>query len=168
MTATTHAASDDEFGWLAPMCLWPRLLPMVPASSARPQGGGLQRQDEQAMVAAVVFVLVTGTPWRGLPRVFGVSWQNAHRRFGQWSRAGLWRRLVESTADAPGSADAAWAARLESAAGTRLREQPSSPATRATAEPAPCWRKPVVRRAQRNLVERLFGRERSGAVAGGP
>jgi hypothetical protein len=31
--------------------------------------------------------------WRDLPPSFGVPFQAAHRRFGQWTKAGLSRRL---------------------------------------------------------------------------
>lgn len=161
---------DEEFRWLAPMSLWPRMRSVLPPSPPRPQGGGTQRADERAVFAAVAFVLVTGAPWRSVPRIFGVSWQNAHRRFLEWSRTDVWRRLGASTAEAPDSAEAAWAATLERAARARLREAASARTDAAVADPRPVWRKPVVRRAQRNLVERLFGRDVSGAggPAGGP
>jgi transposase len=144
---------NEGFGWLAPAALWPRAQQVLPPAPVRPQGGGAQRLDERAVFAAVAFVLVTGTPWRALPRVFGVSWQNVHRRFLQWSRAEVWQRLVESTSDTP---DAFWATELERAALARLREPAQDPAAAPPAGQE--WRKPVVRRVQRNLVERLFGR----------
>jgi hypothetical protein len=36
-------------------------------------------------------------PWRALPKTFAVSWQNTHRRFTQWSEAGLWDRIREAS-----------------------------------------------------------------------
>jgi transposase len=145
------------------MELWPRAQPILPENPSRPQGGGSQRADERAMFAAVTFVLVTDLPWRSLPKVFDVSWQNAHRRFLQWSRADMWHRLTKATDDAPDSAVAGWAATLERAAQVRLREQPAAGVVTVHAVAAPrttlpAWRKPVVRRVQRGLVEQLFGR----------
>ncbi|MFE5867725.1 transposase [Streptomyces roseifaciens] len=85
-----------RFAWLAPMALWPLARPHLPRPAVRPQGGGTQRADDEAMFAAIVYVLVSGVPWRALPKTFAVSWQNTHRRFAQWSEAGLWDRIRES------------------------------------------------------------------------
>lgn len=93
--ATTPGAG--RFAWLAPMALWPLARPYLPRPAARPQGGGTQRADDEAMFAAIVYVLVSGVPWRALPKAFAVSWQNTHRRFTQWSEAGLWDRIRDSS-----------------------------------------------------------------------
>ncbi|GAA2422277.1 transposase [Streptomyces glaucus] len=85
-----------RFGWLAPMVLWPLARRHLPRPAVRPQGGGTQRADDEAMFAAIVYVLVSGVPWRALPKTFAVSWQNTHRRFTQWSGAGLWDRLRDT------------------------------------------------------------------------
>ncbi|MEV5873808.1 transposase [Streptomyces sp. NPDC052101] len=94
-SATTPGAG--RFAWLAPMALWPLARPHLPRAAVRPQGGGTQRADDEAMFAAIVYVLVSGVPWRALPKSFAVSWQNTHRRFTQWSDAGLWDRIRESS-----------------------------------------------------------------------
>jgi hypothetical protein len=153
---------DDEFRWLAPMVLWPFARRILPPNRPRPQGGGAQRSDERAMFAAVSFILVTGLPWRNVPPAFRVSWQNAHRRFQQWSEAGLWRQLAASADDGtagPGSDEAYWAVALERAAELRL-QKPAEPVTSGTtAGSVPVWGKPVIRRAKPNLVRRLFGHD---------
>ncbi|MFC5215355.1 transposase [Streptomyces coerulescens] len=79
------------------MMLWPLARHYLPRPAQRPQGGGTQRADDEAMFAAIVYVLVSGVPWRALPKTFAVSWQNTHRRFTQWSEAGLWDRIRESS-----------------------------------------------------------------------
>jgi transposase len=48
-------------------------------------------------------VLTSGCAWRDLPPSFGVPFQAAHRRFGQWTKAGLWRRLHRAFLDELGS-----------------------------------------------------------------
>ncbi|MGW1075961.1 transposase [Streptomyces sp. NPDC002537] len=93
--ATTPGAG--RFAWLAPMALWPLARPHLPRPAVRPQGGGTQRADDEATFAAIVYVLVSGVPWRALPKAFTASWQNTHRRFTQWSEAGLWDRIRESS-----------------------------------------------------------------------
>jgi transposase len=45
------------------------------------------------LFTAVVFVLTSGCSWRLLPPSFGVTVPTAHRRFTEWTKAGLWRRL---------------------------------------------------------------------------
>lgn len=49
--------------------------------------------DDEAVFAAIVYVLVSGCAWRALPPCFGASKSTVHRRFVIWSRAGLWGRL---------------------------------------------------------------------------
>lgn len=94
-----HACVSDRFGWLVPAGLWGVAEPLIEKPAVRPQGGGRARSDDEAVFAAVVFVLVTGCPWRKLPPIFGASWQTVHRRYGQWTRAGLWRRLHRRVLD---------------------------------------------------------------------
>ncbi|MFF5970019.1 transposase [Streptomyces sp. NPDC012769] len=88
-------APTGRFAWLTPMVLWPLARRHVPRPAVRPQGGGTRRSDDEAMFAAIVYVLVSGVAWRSLPKTFGISWQTAHRRFTQWSEMGLWQRLHE-------------------------------------------------------------------------
>ncbi|GAA4996321.1 hypothetical protein GCM10023205_81910 [Yinghuangia aomiensis] len=76
---------------------------MLPPAKVRPQSGGTANIDDEAVFAAVVFVLTTGCAWRHLPPCFGASKSTVHRRFTIWSDAGLWgrlhRRLRELLAD---------------------------------------------------------------------
>ncbi|MET9619067.1 transposase, partial [Kitasatospora indigofera] len=61
---------------------------MLPAARIRQQGGGTANLDDQAVFAAVVYVLTTGCAWRHLPPCFGVSKSTVHRRFTIWSKDG--------------------------------------------------------------------------------
>jgi transposase len=47
----------------------------------------------RAVFTAIVCVLTSGCAWRDLPPSFEVPFQTAHRRFSQWTAAGLWREL---------------------------------------------------------------------------
>src|SRR5690606_41270662 len=88
---------------LVPDELWARVEPLVPAHQVRPQGGGRSRVDDRAVFTAIVFVLTSGCAWRHLPPSFGVKVPTAHRRFTEWTKAGLWRRLHRAVLDELGS-----------------------------------------------------------------
>ena len=89
---------------LVPDELWELVEPLIPEHGVRPQGGGPQRVDDRAVFTAIVYVLTTGCAWRHLPPSFGVTHQTAHRRFGEWTKAGLWPRVHQAVLDQLGAA----------------------------------------------------------------
>lgn len=84
---------------LVPDELWALAEPLIPPARIRPQGGGRSRVDDRAVFTAIVFVLTSGCAWRHLPPSFGVTVPTVHRRFTEWTRAGLWRRLHRKVLD---------------------------------------------------------------------
>ena len=57
------------------------------------------------MLAAILYLTEAGCSWRQLPEsTFGVTRATAHRRFAEWSRAGLWERLHHAVLDRIGAA----------------------------------------------------------------
>lgn len=46
---------------------------MLPPARVRPQGGGVANIDDEALFAAIIYVLVGGCAWRALPPCFGAS-----------------------------------------------------------------------------------------------
>lgn len=88
---------------LVPDELWELVEPLIPAFETRPQGGGTASLDARSVFTAIVYVLTSGCAWRDLPSSFGVSFQTAHRRFTQWTEAGLWRELHHVLLDELGS-----------------------------------------------------------------
>jgi transposase len=88
---------------LVPDELWALVEPLVPEFRARPQGGGTAPLPARTVFTAIVYVLTSGCGWRELPPSFGVPFQTAHRRFSQWTKAGLWRRLHHAVLDELGS-----------------------------------------------------------------
>lgn len=90
---------EDLWGWIVPEGLWELAEPLLPPSKVRPQGGGTQDTPDEAVFAAIVYVLVSGCAWRSLPPCFGISKSTAHRRFLIWSRAGVWARLHQAVLD---------------------------------------------------------------------
>ena len=78
----------------APDDFWQVTQPLIPVPVPRPQGGGTKRADDRAVLAAIVYLVQAGCSWRKLPAtLFGVSRATVHRRFGEWTKAGLWERL---------------------------------------------------------------------------
>jgi transposase len=88
---------------LVPDELWALVEPLIPKFTPRPQGGGTAPLDARAVFTAIVYVLTSGCSWRDLPPSFGVPFQTAHRRFDQWTKARLWRRLHHAVLDELGS-----------------------------------------------------------------
>lgn len=88
---------------LVPDELWELVEPLIPKFQPRSQGGGTAPLPDRAVFTAIVYVLTSGCAWRDLPPSFEVPFQTAHRRFGQWTKAGLWRRLHHAVLDELGS-----------------------------------------------------------------
>jgi hypothetical protein len=96
-----------------------------------------------------------------MPKVFGVSWQTAHRRFGEWTRSALWSRLADSAAGLGHPSVEHWAKVLAAAAAGR------GPATLSAGDgkSAPTLHPPVRRSAIRRqlsteFAEQIFGPRR--------
>jgi transposase len=88
---------------LVPDKLWELTEPLIPRFKSRPQGGGTPPVDDRAVFTAIVYVLTCGCAWRYLPPSFGVTVPTAHRRFTDWTKAGLCRRLHRAMLDELGS-----------------------------------------------------------------
>jgi transposase len=154
------------------MVLWPLARRHLPRPAVRPQGGGTQRADDEAMFAAIVYVLVSGVPWRALPKTFAVSWQNAHRRFTQWSGAGLWDRLRDTARrqQMPGHLRQ-WADTVAALAEERLNRTPAGTASptpagtaaRTAGRPAGTVKPGLRVHEQVDFTIRLFGPDHSQA-----
>ena len=81
---------------LVPDELWAVVEPLIPAVRICPQGGGRSRSDDRRVFTAIVFVLSSGCAWRHIPPSFGVTVPTVHRRFQEWTRAGLWPCLHQA------------------------------------------------------------------------
>ena len=71
--------------------LWEVLEPLLPERA--PQRTGRPRVSDRAAFTAIVFVLLTGVPWRMVPKEIGCSGVTAWRRLRDWQAAGVWERL---------------------------------------------------------------------------
>ena len=84
---------------LVPDELWEQVQPHLPAFRPCPQGGGTAPLPDRQVFTAIAYVLTSGCAWRDLPPSFGVPFQTAHRRFTQWTKAGVWPRLHRAVLD---------------------------------------------------------------------
>ncbi|MBW4721020.1 transposase [Saccharothrix sp. SC076] len=92
---------------LVPPALWALVEPLIPPAKVRRQGGGRGRVADRAVFTAIVFVLSSGCAWRHLPATFGVTVPTVHRRFQEWTDAGLWPRLRRAALEHP-SPESEW------------------------------------------------------------
>jgi transposase len=144
---------------LVPDELWAMAGPLIPEFQARAQGGGTAPLPARAVFTAIVYVLTSGCACRDLPPSFGVPFQTAHRRFSQWTEAGLWRRLHHAVLDELGGAGLIdWSRAIVDGAcvrakkGTHDRSQPSRSRQARLEAPRPVrppWPAPVGRDLRR-------------------
>jgi transposase len=88
---------------LVPDELWDLVQPHLPKFRSRTQGGGTAPLPDRQVFTAITYVLTSGCAWRDLPPSFGIPFQTAHRRFTQWTKAGVWPRLHRAVLDELGS-----------------------------------------------------------------
>ena len=67
---------------------WTLLAPLIPKPFRRPDGRGRPWRSCREVMNGVLWILRTGAPWHDLPARFP-PYQTCHRRFQQWSRAGV-------------------------------------------------------------------------------
>jgi transposase len=108
---------------LVPDELWMLVEPLLPRFRPRQQGGGTAPLPDRAVFTAIVYVLTSGCAWRDLPPSFGVPFQTAHRRFAQWTRAGVFRELHHVVLDELGSRGALdWSRAIIDGASVRAKK----------------------------------------------
>ena len=86
--------------------LWAVVEPLLPAEPPKPQGGR-PRVSDRAALTGILFVLMSGIPWRMLPQEMGCgSGMTCWRRLPSgWHEAGVWRRLHQALLHRLGEAD---------------------------------------------------------------
>src|SRR5438105_8670796 len=79
--------------WGMPDALWARIEPLLPPGKPHPLGCHRRRVDNRRAMDAIFFVLRTGCHWNGLNATGICSSSAAHRRFQEWSQAGVFEQL---------------------------------------------------------------------------
>src|ERR671918_49547 len=80
--------------FLIPDLLWDEIQPLLPKHAAHhPLGCHRKRVDDRSAMNAIFFVLKTGCQWNALNATGICSSSSAHRRFQEWNKAGVFRKL---------------------------------------------------------------------------
>ena len=89
-------ASVRDDGWRLPDELWAKMEPLLPPRPRHPLGCHNPRVPDRKAMDAIFFVLRTGCQWNALNATGICSSSSAHRRFLEWTQAGVfaefWRQ----------------------------------------------------------------------------
>ncbi len=91
-TNRTSGVAEPRY-WGLPDALWERIAPLVPAPPPHPLGCHRPRVDDRRAMDAIFFVLRTGCQWNALRATGICSSSAAHRRFQEWTQAGVFEQL---------------------------------------------------------------------------
>jgi transposase len=87
-------------GWRIPDVLWAQIEPLIPSGKPHPLGCHNPRVPDRDALTAILFVLRTGCQWNALKATGICSSSSAHRRFVEWTEAGVFEHAwVKALAD---------------------------------------------------------------------
>ena len=66
----------------------------------KPSDPGRSGADNRLFVEAVLWIARTGSPWRDLPLFFG-NWNSVFKRYRDWVRADVFKRLFDAVSQDP-------------------------------------------------------------------
>ena len=82
--------------WRIPDEWWERIVPLLPPRKPHPLGCHRPRVEDRQAMDAIFFVLRTGCQWNALQETGICSSSSAHRRFQEWTEAGVFLALWKS------------------------------------------------------------------------
>jgi transposase len=85
------ATKDD--GWRISDALWAKIEPLLPLGKSHPLGCHNPRVPDRDAMNGIFFVLRTGCQWNALNATGIVTSSSAHRRFQEWTRAGVFQKF---------------------------------------------------------------------------
>ncbi|MGR0482535.1 MAG: IS5 family transposase [Candidatus Electronema sp. V4] len=74
-----------------------RIKPVILQSACKKDSRGRKPRDPREVLNGILWVLRTGAPWKDLPDRHP-SHQTCRRRFQQWAKTGVFRRILEELA----------------------------------------------------------------------
>jgi transposase len=80
--------TDAQWAKMAPHCL------------GKPGDAGRSGTNNRLFVEGVLWIARTGSPWRDLPAYFG-KWNTVFKRFRDWVKADVFKRLFDAVSDEP-------------------------------------------------------------------
>jgi transposase len=81
--------------WGIPESLWVKVEPLLPQPKPHPLGCHRPSVSNRSAMDAIFFRLRTGCQWNALSATGICTSSSAHRRFQEWSEAGVFSRLWE-------------------------------------------------------------------------
>lgn len=84
---------SEKDGWQMPDEIWEEIKRLLPPRKPHPLGCHNPRVPDRKAMEAILFILRTGCQWNALNMTGICSSSSAHRRFQEWSRAGVFRKL---------------------------------------------------------------------------
>ena len=88
---------ERDGGWRIPDVVWAQIEPLLPAGKAHPLGCHNPRVPNRDALNAILFVLRTGCQWNALNATGICSSSSAHRRFLEWTEAGVFEQAWVKT-----------------------------------------------------------------------
>ena len=83
--------------WVLSQAQWDKMEPHCLGKASDPGRSG---SDNRRFVEAVLWIVRTGSPWRDLPLELG-KWNTVFKRFRDWVKAGVFKRLFEAVSGQP-------------------------------------------------------------------
>ena len=93
---TNRKTNESKFRqrYSLPDALWDRLKPLLPKRvNPDPLGGGRPPVPDRKAMNGIFFVLRTGCQWNALNETGICSSSTAHRRFQDWTQAGVFEKF---------------------------------------------------------------------------
>ena len=73
---------------------WNRIEPIIVSLTSAKDARGRKARDPREIMKEILWILRTGAPWKDLPQRYP-PYQTCHRRFQQWVRQGVFRRIAQ-------------------------------------------------------------------------
>jgi transposase len=77
---------------------WNRIEPIIVSLTPAKDPRGRKGRDPREVMNGILWILRTGAPWKDLPQRYP-PYQTCHRRFQQWVRLGVFRRILKELAE---------------------------------------------------------------------